>query len=763
MALGVLATDVPPGRTLTPVAKEAAAEDGSLQGSSVSLEEALKLLRGTVDEERFVGASLVLRWVASSKSVSIEVAATIINCLEAELLCRMLATLNPEHCRGIAVGLLRGLIVDRHTAMKMRPCIGPLLGVLVSLSTQESPQADELEEGSSAQERTLEPSDVAEACRQLLRYLSSKAVVDLAPQMTPHFSEMASCCSKAEGPERVEHFLTVVQELLSVCIRVPSPSVDRLLRAITLNKALRNTQQRQLGLGLLSDRLEAGSDGGGDLGAVLGEALAGAPNTSTSAEGTPWQERAAILRLAAAALPRVGLSVLHSDVTQALKRLRRLLTLAAGEVRTSLEGQAPQAALCAACMLLEAAVILMSDEATSGAFEVDFDSGMECLSALHRTLGDVYDYCKALNDEGLSGSSEVDPDTVLPLLVRFITVYQLEDSVKFAHEFSTCMPVFCRLKPAEFQVLIPAVQNLQDWHQSPALIKVLQVAEWAVEEAVPSLAGKVFPATALMTTEVALDAIVYLPEAIPCGPPALPVQGAAGASDTSEKLPLMLVDNWSLPRPAIAADWQHAGVGYLVSWSRYLWSLKDKVATKLPSERFTLATLCGALLVSVPEEAVHAQAGNGFPETLWSTVAEALMSRFKDDVRPPRETEKDIEEASTWRLTLRLCGFALDRHSSLRWALSCTAADRSEALDMDPASWHRVLEVSAGGSHDAPDGEDIVVDEWRKVDEEAVARVTKFLRAMSKYCFILGHKSESTEGTVTSKSIPQECQLGALD
>ena len=53
----------------------------------------------------------------------------------------------------------------------------------------------------------------------------------------------------------------------------------------------------------------------------------------------------------------------------------------------------------------------------------------------------------------------------------------------------------------------------------------------------------------------------------------------------------------------IAADWQHAGVQHLAKWSRYLWEKQAAASDQLcTAERHAIAVLCGALLVSVPED-----------------------------------------------------------------------------------------------------------------------------------------------------------------
>jgi len=718
------------------------ADADSSMASQASLDGALKLLSGSTNEEQIVGASLILQWAAASQPVDPQLSARILDALQVNFICRMLATANPQQCRGIAVALIRLLAVDRQTATRLSYCLGSMLRLLASLAADGAP-------GNGA-ETNVEPSDVVEACRQLLRLATTEVVLAELPSFLPALEETAKSVAEADDVALLDPTLAVLQELLSIGSHVPAAAADDVLRNLALNKASRNTAQRRLAISLLCDRLEAGVEVRG-LAAVLEELLAGAPTIATAGTGTPWEDRVAVMRFTAMALPQVGLALLHADVSRALRRLQKLLVLASGEVRTALEGKVPQESLCAACMLLEAAVSLLGEAAVRA--DIDLEAAAECLRVVHRTLVDVFDYCKGLSEDAAS-PEDVDPDAVLPVLARFVAVWQLEDPVRFAHEFSLSLRAFCRLPPAEFEVLIPALHELQDWHMTPALIKVLQVVEWAVSQAGTTSAKALCP-SALLLTELALDAAAYLPEAITCGPPVHLPRG--GEEAPAEKLPLMLVDNWSLSRPAIAADWQHEGVGYLCSWSRYLWDLQARMSPNLElAERFALATLCGSLLVSVPEEAVNAQAANGFPETLWSTVATCLLSRFKDDAAPACGTDKDEDAASTWRLTLRLCGFALDRHSRLRWGLSCCVADRSEALDLEVASWQKALEIGAGES-----GEEMGIDEWREVDDEAVVRVTKFLRAMSKYCFILGHKSEPAGQTAAA--LASECQLSTLD
>merc|ERR1712232_970935 len=103
----------------------------------------------------------------------------------------------------------------------------------------------------------------------------------------------------------------------------------------------------------------------------------------------------------------------------------------------------------------------------------------------------------------------------------------------------------------------------------------------------------------------------------------------------------------------------HPGVLKLAAWSHALWHsgrYRGVVASSGPGY-WEHGILCGALLMSVPEAAVSsdgAQAASA--AAAWAAVADCLTAGTK-------------VEASTWRLAVRLAGFAMDRHSRLRTAL----------------------------------------------------------------------------------------------
>merc|ERR1719458_129273 len=147
----------------------------------------------------------------------------------------------------------------------------------------------------------------------------------------------------------------------------------------------------------------------------------------------------------------------------------------------------------------------------------------------------IYTYCGEVPAEG-----ELPPDVAV--VARVVSAWQLEDPRLFEQEFQRSLPALCRLDPEEFQVLLPCLQEVHDWHLTPALAAVLQTAFAAVkgcEDDLSSshLSGEVWRQCALMLAEVALDAAA-----------AVPVASSVLASGPQ------------LPRPVQAADPENPGV-----------------------------------------------------------------------------------------------------------------------------------------------------------------------------------------------------------
>lgn len=247
-------------------------------------------------------------------------------------------------------------------------------------------------------------------------------------------------------------------------------------------------------------------------------------------------------------------------------------------------------------MALEAAIVAFGRESEAVESSGCLEEVAGCLRELHKAMKDIYDYCWDLPDQQ-------DAPEELAMLARVIAAWQLEDPRQFSGEFQNALPVLCRLGPAEFEVLLPCIQEMQDWHLTPALGKVLEIA--LVTSGAGMAGGSVdaWQQSALMLTEVALDAAAYLPEA-PLGqaPSLLKAshqqtemhKGAAAGLRVVSQPPRL-----PMPRPVQAAEAGDLGVQKLVAWSSGLWEAGAGHATG--EMRWELGILCGALLVSVPE------------------------------------------------------------------------------------------------------------------------------------------------------------------
>jgi len=287
------------------------------------------------------------------------------------------------------------------------------------------------------------------------------------------------------------------------------------------------------------------------------------------------------------------------------------------------------------------------------------------------------------------------------------------------------------LGPEEFQVLLPCLQEVHDWHLTPALAAVLQTAMAAAkgcEDELCSrlqLSGEVWRQCALMLAEVALDAAAYLPEApLPAAPEldSMTPQPLAAVAATVPVASSVLATGPKLPRPVQAADPENPGVQRLRDWSCALWFAGHAGHySQSGPRRWELALLCGALLVSVPEAAVvaHAQAASA-AEAVWTAVAECLLGSGS--------AAGAVVEAATWRLTLRLAGFTLDRHCGLAGALTRAASMAAARQTLNLATMltppSGALPVR-GRSEEEDEGE----DEWALADLAAQRLVEAHLAA----------------------------------
>eukprot|EP00933_Yihiella_yeosuensis_P003527 TRINITY_DN10644_c4_g4_i1.p1 TRINITY_DN10644_c4_g4~~TRINITY_DN10644_c4_g4_i1.p1 ORF type:complete len:579 (+),score=114.22 TRINITY_DN10644_c4_g4_i1:51-1739(+) len=465
-----------------------------------------------------------------------------------------------------------------------------------------------------------------------------------------------------------------------------------LIETACLQTSLKGTDAHVMALGLLAESFGNGSTQRAPL-EHIDEILGGGFSAGSSA-------RAPTLQLFASVLSVHGLSLgIPPDKKPPLGRLKGLLVIAAGELRLSLEGYSSNEGLCAACMALEAAIIAVGNEADNLEASGSLVEVADCLEELHRAVHDVYEY--ALD---LPAASEDPPPKELAMIARVAAAFQLEDPQRYLVEFQRSLPTFCRLSPSEFKYLLPCLQETQDWHLTPALAKVLEVAHWGLSTGVGSDGDstEIWRQCALMLTEVALDAAVYLPEA-PVPEPPLVWKGKADTMMPQSALANVAAIAMStvakLPRPVPAADAGNDGVRRLCGWSFCLWSAgAPSLSRRGGAPLWDLSILCGSLLASVPAETVYVwQCSDG--HEMWTALAECLFAGSSVD-------------ALTWRLAMRLAGFLLDRHGGLAEALAQVASSRAWPSLSPPEG--------AAPSHDEE-------DEFALADRAAMQGVQNFL------------------------------------
>merc|ERR1740117_2382192 len=92
---------------------------------------------------------------------------------------------------------------------------------------------------------------------------------------------------------------------------------------------------------------------------------------------------------------------------------------------------------------------------------------------------------------------------------------------------------------------------------------------------------------------------------------------------------------------------------------------------------------------------------------MWRAVADFVLSSFS----------AEAQAAAGLRLALRFCGFALDRHPALAYALVAASA----ALRRAGHQWLPQAPTTSADDDEA--------DEWKVVDDAASVRVRGFLKA----------------------------------
>lgn len=303
------------------------------------------------------------------------------------------------------------------------------------------------------------------------------------------------------------------------------------------------------------------------------------------------------------------------------------------------------------------------------------------------------------------------------MVARVVAAFQLEDPQRFSSEFQRCIETFCSLEAAEFKVLLPSLQELQDWHCTKAFAKVLEVARWGLEHGSEPEGQEVWRQCAMMLAEVALDAAVYLPDVFIPEPDEETSDQAvvklSGAAPPEFVLACSILSGMRLPRPVPAADANHPGAQRLSRWSRRLWcagqhSVRAKVLHGVHGVQrdhlWELTLLSASLLTSVPCETVQKEWPSAGAD-MWPALANCILS----------ETEV---EATTGRLAVRLAGFSLDRHQAWPQALLRVAHEQKRYAVSK--SIERLLEKLSSD------------DEWEVADRAAFKALQAFLAASVK-------------------------------
>lgn len=736
------------------------------------MDAALKLAEGTSEEETVLGATLVLRFHSAlladqlrGKETRLRLRAALTKHSKADTLfiSRLLQSSPP--LQRLALSLLRVLLAGtddeaEEAAQAVRACAAPLVSACAGESAAAPPKQGERGADEQACWGAEEVTEALEVLKRLLELSPPSETATEAeddgssPQQGVGFLEQECCRLVAMllagaklramlAEEAVAgRALALAQELLvrsrywaetghsSAASSGLEDIALELAEAAALDAGLRGSDAHAMALGLLSEGLTL-QDGRmprvvpESADEILGSAVAGGARI-----------RACLLQLLATLVAGHGLSLGIARARQKfLGRLKPLLVLASGELRLALEGYGTREGLCAACMSLEAIIVAFGKESEELEQSADLEEVAACLSELHRALQDVYDYCCDLPASGVQSPEE------LALVARVAAAFQLEDPRRFDAEFRRSLPAFCGgLGPAEFQVLLPCLQELQDWHLTPALAKVLEVAHWGLLSARAGQnndASEVWRQCAMMLAEVALDAAVYLPEASMTEPPTSEEDLASTSQPTTDarRCEIFAVASAAfsagggvrLPRPLQAADTDHAGVRRLASWSCSLWSAGAPwLSARGGALMAELSILCGCLLTSVPAETLAAcwPKKGPQPDEIWAALVDSLY------------VGKDCADASTWRLAMRLAGFVLDRHAGLGEALAQAAAQHQWVAPQPP--------IGAVPDHDDD-------DEYALADRAARKLVQDFLLSASTAMPVLPTSvASSTRGTDAS-------------
>lgn len=678
--------------------------------AGITLAVAIKLAGGEQVEARFLGLGLALRHRA--ELAEDEVARAKLLCtVSAEFLTSLL--LSQAALRRIGLAALHTLCQDEAGARKLAPSCASAVVVACAKPPAESVE-DEAAGASWGEAEVMEALEVLRLMGDQLIVIADPELIGAlriaADEFVTLFAEGGSLADTYANVEMVGHVLALIQAS-------GIAAESKVARALIVKASLRSDvwagAAAPLAAALLTEQLEASpTERILSLDEVVGHCL-GAGNPG----------RVSALQFAAMALKRHGLSFGFADGKPRLTlRLTPLLVLASGELRLGLEGHAPVENLCAACMLLEAAIIAMGVDAAAIEEAGELQNCADAMRNLHRAVGDVHAYC--------ADESPGEDNINLPLIARVAAAWQLEDPRQFVNEFAASVDVFCRLDCESFKVLLPCIHEMPDWYLTKALTKVLEVL-WAEiskesfdEGDTDSL--ETIHQCFFMLTEVCLDGGVYLPEATLPEPPTAGVRLTSGPS----AVPAAAVDAAAfcavkLPRPIAAGDVRNAGVRRLAGWSCALWqrglaACRALGGTEGQRALWELGVLCGGLLVCVPEATVQlrGEADILCVRGIWHAVVDCL---FAD--RPVQA------DAPVWRLAMRLAGFALDRHGRLAAALAARARG--------------VAGCPAGAPHAPPGAEpDMTNDDdvWAGGDSAAAVLVRRF---------VAGHlsKGSPTEST----------------
>jgi len=677
-------------------------------GHTVSLDAALKLLEGEKNEEKVLGATLVLRHhnkllldargVCERSRLRTAVGGT-------SFLCRLLQS--SLHLQRLALGLLTVLLAGTDT--EAQEAAEELMEVVPYLVRACNPSQTDAKVEEWSHEEICEALAVLKRLLDLLSPIkdSSSILVQGSLQVLALLLPSNALASFLPKEEVAKCALAISEVLLQQ--ELPARTGDKdlpvLLEAIILEPSYHGTLCQSAALQLFSTSLQSRSSSSIRLDEII----------TCSLKSGAMAHRA-LLQLVAGLLPVHGLSLCSGKPS--LTRLKPLLVLASGELRMALEGYGSKEGLVAACMLLEEAIVALGKEAEILESSGNLEEVSECLREIHRALQDIFDYCA-----DLPVTSQAPEE--LAIVARVVAAFQLEDPRQFTSEFQHAIEAFCQLEPSEFKVLLPCLQELQDWHFTKAFAKVLEVAHWGLECS-DSQRMEAWRQCAMMVAEVALDAAVYLPEVSlpPLDDPE--VTGHRLAASAEFALSCSLLNGVRLPRPVPAADAKHEGVRRLCKWSRRLWLTgrqlvgtsngdcngepsvaREQIAVTGQWQLWELTLLCASLLTSVPWETVLALWPENQGDDMWEVLAECILS------------DKEVE-ASTGRLAVRLAGFCLDRHEAWPQALVRVAHRRSK-LGVGKATVSKSIERLLKNLSDD--------DEWELADRAAFKAVQGFLDA----------------------------------